>query len=109
MATSLASSPRHIFVSGHIPGIHTENLSALCYVCTRETSPGDQDQEPRERFAQTRTKIKALCPLNGPEQQRTSLLCFLPGNPGENLFVGRISLSNQAMQEGKNSPSGKHT
>ena len=74
-----------------------------------ETSPGDHDQGPRERFAQTRAKIKALCPLNGSGQQRTSLLCFLPGNPGENLFVGRISLANQAMQEGKNSPSGKHT
>lgn len=39
----------------------------------RETNPGDQDQGPRERFAQTRTKIKALCPHNG--QSSKGLLC----------------------------------
>lgn len=118
MATSLGISLGHTFGFEHTPRIHTAYLS-VPYMCVKETSPTDQDQGLREKIVRQRTKIKVLCPHNVPAagcrplelslaQQRAFLLCFPLANPGGNLFVGRTSLTNQAMQEGKNSPSGEH-
>ena len=117
MATSLGIGLRHTFGFQHIPRIHTENPSVL-YMCAKETSPGDHNQGQREKNVQQRAKVKVLCPHNVPAegcrplessiaQQKVFLLCFPLVNPGGNLFAGRNSLINQAMKEGKNSPSGE--